>query len=83
MSISISFPCLLKCVIAREVQRWAVIIIHAHRCSDFYGAMLKMTQVVILIFVTIKKLNIILFNKIFDNVYVVLSICQCCSGHFI
>lgn len=57
-------------------------LIHAHRCGYFYGTMLKMTQVVILIFVTIKKLKTILFNKILDNVYVVLSICQCCSGHF-
>lgn len=55
-----------------------MIIIHVHKCSYFYGTMLKMTLVVILIFVTIKKLNTILFNKILDKVYEVLCICHCC-----
>lgn len=44
----------------------------AHGCSYFYGTMLKMAQVVILMFVTIKKLRTILLNKILDKVYVVL-----------
>lgn len=68
MSIFISFSCLLKCVIAGEVWRWVAVIIYEHRWNCFHASMLKMVQVVVLMFATIKKLKIILLNEILDKV---------------
>lgn len=57
-------------------------IIYEHRWNCFHASMLKMVQVVVLMFATIKKLKIILLNGILDKVKSVFSICPHHSGHF-